>query len=375
MVSIKDKDFLKMWGVNPDVQMHIYYDESNNCRKFWLDEIKQDFNSAWDEDFVLAGVATEDEIKIDFEEIRSRFLLQKNAKELKSKTIYKGKDFLTCLDTKATTNLLDFIDDYGLFIHYQNVNNFFYTIVEILDSITNPSEIYDFGFDYFRMKSVLYNMLSERIEDVISVMIKYSYPNIQDTDIRGFCVDLLNLLRNRNEQNIEEKFISGMLRRAADSSSLLFIQNNEDFVTQSNYAEFYFDSITTFHKAFHHFDEELSIQEDAKRYLATDGSDNIKYEFLKSDECVLIQVSDMIAGLFGRMFSFINRTPRKNFRCVIKEMNNRQILNAARICSERIKSNNKNKGFLHSLTSIEIIENLDIFLLETEQEARMRNLL
>ena len=103
-----------MWGVNPDVQMHIYYDESNNCRKFWLDEIKQDFNSAWDEDFVLAGVATEDEIKIDFEEIRSRFLLQKNAKELKSKTIYKGKDFLTCLDTKATTNLLDFIDDLSL---------------------------------------------------------------------------------------------------------------------------------------------------------------------------------------------------------------------------------------------------------------------
>ena len=255
------------------------------------------------------------------------------------------------------------------------MNNFFYTIVEILDSITNPSEIYDFGFDYFRMKSVLYNMLSERIEDVISVMIKYSYPNIQDTDIRGFCMDLLNLLRNRKEQNIEEKFISGAIRRAADSSCLLFIQNNEDFVTQSNYAEFYFDSIITFHKVFHHFDEELSIQEDVKRYLATDGSDNIKYEFLKSDECVLIQVSDMIAGLFGRMFSFINRTPRKNFRCVIKEMNDRQILNAARICSERIKSNNKNKGFLHSLTSIEIIENLDVFLLETEQEARTRKLI
>ena len=364
-----------MWGVNPDEQMHIYYDESNNCRKFWLDGIKQDFNSAWDEDFVLAGVATEDEIEIDFEEIRSRFSLQKSTKELHSKTIYKGKDFLKCLNTKATINLLDLIDDYGLFVHYQNVNNFFYTIVEIFDSITTPSEIYDFGFDYFRMKSVLYNMLSERIKDVISVMIKYSYPNIQDKDIRGFFFFFLNLLRNRKEQNIEEKFISGMLRRAADSSSLIFIQNNENFVMQSNYAEFYFDSIRTFPRAFHHFDEELSIQEEVKKYLASDDSDNIKYEFLKSDECILIQVSDMIAGLFGRMFSFINRTPKKNFRCVIKEMNDRQILNAARICNERIKSNNKNKGFLHSLTSIEIIENLDLFLFETMHEAKNRKLI
>ena len=218
-------------------------------------------------------------------------------------------------------------------------------------------------------------MLSERIEDVISVMIKYSYPNIQDKDIRDFCMGLLNLLRNRREQTVEEKFISGMIRRAANSSSLLFIQNNEDFVTQSNYAEFYFDSITTFPKAFHHFDEELSIQEDVKKYLASDDSDNIKYEFLKSDECILIQVSDMIAGLFGRMFSFINRTPRKNFRCVIKEMNDRQILNAARICNERIKSNNKNKGFLHSLTSVDIIEKLDLFLLEAMHEAKDRNLI
>lgn len=364
-----------MWGVNPDEKMHIYYDESNNCRKFWLDEVKKDFNSSWDEDFVLAGVATEYEIEIDFEEIRSRFSLQKNSKELKAKTIYKGKDFLKCLDTKATTSLLNIIDDYGLFIHYQNVNNFFYTIVEILDSITNPAEIYDFGFDYYRMKSVLYNMLSEKIEDVILVMIKYSYPNIKNTDIRGFCMDLLNLLRNRKDQNIEEKFISGMIRRAADSSSLLFIQNNENFVTQNNYAEFYFNRITTFPKSFHHFDEELSIQGNVKKYLDTDDSANIKYEFLKSDECTLIQVSDMIAGLFGRMFSFINRTPRKNFRRVIKEMNDRQVLNATRICKERIKSNNKNKGFLHSLTSLEIIENLDLFLLEIMHEAKERDLI
>lgn len=353
-----------MWGVNPDEQMHIYYDESNNCRKFWLDEIKQDFNSDWDEDFVLAGVATESEIEVDFEEVRKRFSLQKNAKELKSKTLYKGKDFLSCLGTKATTNLLDFIYDYRLFIHYQNVNNFYYTIVEILDSITNPTEIYEFGFDYYRMKSVLYNMLSEKIEDVVTIMIKYSYPNIKDKDIRDFCLDLLYLLKNRKEQNIEEKFISGVIRRAADSSSLLFIQNNKDFIMQSNYAEFYCSSIITFHKSFHHFDEELSIQDDVKRYLAAEGCDNIKYEFLKSDECVLIQVSDMIAGLIGRMFSFINRTPRKKFRFVIKEMSDIQILNAARICSERIKANNKNRGFLHSLTSIEIIENLDIFCLK-----------
>lgn len=37
------------------VLKQIYYDESNNYRKFWVDDSKQQFNTDYTADFVLAG--------------------------------------------------------------------------------------------------------------------------------------------------------------------------------------------------------------------------------------------------------------------------------------------------------------------------------
>ena len=98
-----DKEFLSMWGVNTEEKLHFYYDESNNCRKFWLDSVKKDFNYDFRADFVLAGIASETDFQIPFEELKQRFGLQKNAVELKSKSLFRGKDFLQCMGTKKVT--------------------------------------------------------------------------------------------------------------------------------------------------------------------------------------------------------------------------------------------------------------------------------
>ena len=72
-----DKDYLSIWGVNTEEKMHFYYDESNNCRKFWLDSDKTNFNHDFRADFVLAGIATDKEYQIPFEELKQRFRLLK----------------------------------------------------------------------------------------------------------------------------------------------------------------------------------------------------------------------------------------------------------------------------------------------------------
>ena len=45
-----DQTYLDMWGINTNEEMFFYYDESNNCRKFWLDYDKTDFNHNPDAD-------------------------------------------------------------------------------------------------------------------------------------------------------------------------------------------------------------------------------------------------------------------------------------------------------------------------------------
>lgn len=365
-----DEAYFRMWGVNADEKMYIYYDESNNCRRFWLDANKEDFNADCYADFVLAGVASCEKIDISFDELRKRFRLQNNVTELKTKTLYRGKNFLECMNSKQTTILIDIINEFNLYIHYDHVNNFYYTIVEILDSITNPIEIYEFGFDYFELKSTLYNMLIHNIVSVRNTMIKYSYPNIKTDDIRGFCIELINSIDMRHNQKPDEKFVSGALKRAANATELTFIQNNTDYIMQDSFAEFYVSTIKRFPKSMHYFDEELSIQEEVKKTICyfNEGEGKDNYEFIDSQENTLIQISDLVAGILGKMFRFFNTTERKEFRGIVSAMTNQQLNNCLGIQKLRIKSDERNKGFLHSLAPINVLVNIDVFFDTVYQE-------
>lgn len=138
-----------MWGINNQTKYVFYYDESNNCRKFWVDDSKQQFNTDHTADFVLAGLVRKEEEKVE-----------------------------------------------------------------------------------------------------------------------AFCNGLLFLLGSRREMKEEEKFLAGMLARAAESDELVFLHDNEDYVMQENYAEFYTDPIRKYQKSRHIFDEETTVQDIVQNELS-----------------------------------------------------------------------------------------------------------
>lgn len=370
----RNKDYWNYWGVNTDEQLHFYYDETNNCRKFGLNPIKNDFNFDFRADFVLAGIASKTDFQIPFEELRQRFNLQKNIVELKSKSLFRRKDFLQCMGMKSVSALIQVFEDYDLYLHYLHVNNFFYTIVEILDSITDPAEIRDFGFDYFKLKTTFYNMLFPNIEKIIPIMIRYSYPNIKTQDIGAFCNGLLGSIDLRINQKPDEKFISGALKRASQSKEMIFIQNNEDLVMQEDYSLFYADPVLTFPKSIHHFDEELSIQSKVDDWILKHHNKKVKnYEFINSKQNTMIQISDVVVGLLGKMFIFVNSTPTKGMRKIVDELNDEQLCNCLLFNSLRSKSDLRNKGFLHSITAIGILDRLNLFFDLVSSEYKRRS--
>lgn len=369
-----DRDYLGLWGINPDEELHFYYDESNNCRKFILNSEKGSFNHEYTADFVLAGIATKNEFQIPFSELQTRFKLQNNVTELKSKSLFRGKDFLQCMNTKYATAYLYLFSEYDLFLHYSHVNNFFYTIVEILDSISSPQEMADFGFDYFNMKSTFYNMLEPNIENVIQIMITYSYPNIKTADIEGFCNGILNSIGFRYDQTPEEKFISGMLKHASKSNEMIFIQENKDFIMQENYSIFYVDPILKFKKSMHHFDEELSIQEEVAKNVSQFAKDLNNYEFINSKTNTMIQLSDLTAGLVARLISLINTTTQSKMHAIISELSDTQIDNCIAFNALRMKSNRHNPGLLHSSTAVGLWGKIDSFFNQVYSEHRKRNM-
>ena len=155
-----------MWGIDNKTKYVFYYDESNNCRKFWVDDSKQKFNKDYTADFVLSGLVRkeEDTVDVSFESFRKLLKLQGNVREIKFKKQYAKGDFLQCVKEKRLFETLSWIDKSPFYIHYTNVNNLYYTLVEIFDSIVKFDEISEFEYEYSKMKSVFYYMFKKKAD-------------------------------------------------------------------------------------------------------------------------------------------------------------------------------------------------------------------
>ena len=310
-----------MWGINNQTKYVFYYDESNNCRKFWVDDSKQQFNTDYTADFVLAGLVKKegDTVDVSLETFRKPLKLQGNVEEIKFSKLYAKGDFLQCVKEKRLFETLSWIDKSPFYIHYTNVNNLFYTLVEIFDSIVEPDEISDFEYDYFKMKSVFYYMFKGKADELQVLMFKYKYPNIQREDVEAFC------------------------------NELLFLHDNDDYIMQENYAEFYADPIRKYQKSTHIFDEETTVQDIVKKQIAQGKNMADNFKFVKSETNIFVQLSDVVAGILGKMFKYINSTSVNQRRKDIQSLSKIQVDNILLIDKLRMEADRENPGFLCSI--------------------------
>ena len=345
------QELCDMWGINNQTKYVFYYDESNNCRKFWVDDSKQQFNTDHTADFVLAGLVKKEEEKVEasLETFRKPLKLQANVKEIKFKKLYAKGDFLQCVKERRLFETLSWIDKSPFYIHYTNVNNLFYTLVEIFDSIVKPDEISEFGYDYFKMKSVFYYMFKGKADELQILMFQYKYPNIQRENVEAFFNDLLFLLGSRREMKEEEKFLAGMLARASKSDELVFLHDNNDYIMQENYAEFYADPIRKYQKSTHIFDEETTVQDIVKKQIAQGQHIEDNFKFVKSETDIFVQLSDVVAGILGKFFKYINSTSVNQRRKDVEGLSKLQVDNILLIDKLRMEADRENPVFLCSI--------------------------
>jgi len=150
------------------------------------------------------------------------------------------------------------------------------------------------------------------------------------------------------------------------NNKLVFIMDEKDNVLIDNLFKFYLRPIYTFVNSKHIFDEEVKIKELFEQYKFTYKNQNIYFKFLKSDENDLIQFSDVIIGLIGKMYEYINKN---NYIQIIKDLNylnNKQLKNIQILKKLINKSDDKCKGFIHTIESLSE-KNKFIFLLNIIQ--------
>ena len=333
-INVEDqKDTVwKLNGIKPfNEEMTFYYDESGNCRKFYLTDNGFNDPKAIKGDFVLAGIAHNGKsYEIDLVSLHEALEYKEGQKELKFKHLYHNSaDFVSFTGSKRATEFLEWLDKSGLYIHYSALNNLFYSLVDIVDSLweTHPMCIMYF----WDIKNALYDFTIEHQDEVIDILIRHTYPDVKDTV--SFCYELCALISEYNDDSIYNpgfflELFRQMLKAAGKMEKLPFIQDNEPNMLIKEYYLFYLERCEIFSKSIHIFDEEKAVENKLSNIqLYEHGKMLNHYKFVKSHENIFVQIADMIAGLLRRLFMFLDEKSIGEIKSLAEKLNENQISN------------------------------------------------
>lgn len=337
-------------GLEPyDETMTLFYDESGNCRKLSLTNNGVNSVDSLRGDFILAGVAYDGtDNSIDLSGLYQALEYKEGQKELKFKHLYHNSlDFCSFIKSRRLTAFLHWLHNSGLFIHYSALNNLFYALVDIVDSLW--ADFPQCTIYFWDLKNALYDFTVEHCSEIIELLFRYQYPCITQIDL--FCSELCNLISSYNvDSEPEAEFYLEMLRQMLKASGkkgkLVFAQNNVPYVLIKEYYQFYLERCIVFSHSKHYFDEEMSVQKQLCNIeLYENGQLINNYSFEKSHENVFIQISDMVAGTLRKLFTFLDGLSFTKTQQLSIELNEVQRHNFM-VILELISTSDKKSKFL-----------------------------
>jgi len=327
-----------------------FYDESNNIRKLWLDE--HDFNAPIDRDFILGGVMHFGrECKADVNELKNKLRLQKSVKEMKFKHISKSKDFLGCLSEPKVIMFLQWLYESDLYIHYANVNNLYWAIIDIVESIDECAYL----LFTFQMKNELYKIARANYSEFYQLLVMCKYPNVTGDDIKNLYRGVIDLIdRVPDELSFELEVLRQGMKAARRQNELTFLQGNESKTVLDSYFPMYLRPIGVFASSQHIFDNEYLIEGQFKKYdLFNNGKKINSFEFVNSKDNNLIQVSDCVVGLLGKYYTYINGIDMDEAHQMFETIDSEQKRTLELYANLIFKSENLTKVLFNSTESIE----------------------
>jgi hypothetical protein len=340
-----------------DEKLIFYYDETNNIGKFWLNDTGVNTTDALTKDFVLGGIAFEEDAYPDVNELINKLNLQK-ASELKSSNLFRGKGFLDIMGSKRTNTFLNWLNDSPLFIHYASLNNVYFALVDIIDSLflaypedffidwVNEKDAIDWMLD---VKDSFYRHTKEHLPETVKLFIKHNYPEIITDDVPSFCYDWIEQLNVNKNSELELRFIVQFLKRAKIDKELPLLKGNIPGILVRDYATSYLERIRIFKKSYHIFDRELSIEQKLSTVkIIENGEVCTRYRFEDSKNDRNIQVSDVFVGLMGKYFSFLNEMDERQMNETIRNLSPQQKENFKLLNAIVAKSDDKSRTLISS---------------------------
>jgi len=316
-----------------DKNYTLFYDESNNVRVLSLYDdqynIDKDKNQIASVNFILAGIAHRNNcVESDAENLVKNLKLQPTAKELKFNQVAKGS-FEKVLCSQKIQMILEWLLESDFYIHYFNLNMEYWAFIDIIDDafsyLIERNELQfnngihpRYYLDYH--KDALYKLIRLDKSKFLSLMSKFNYPNLKPGFAKKLIREVNKLLKENlryssiSKTNISKetqmafRSLSEMFDLCKNIPSLELTYNLDKDLLIDGFSVFYNDRSTKFKHSQHVFDDENTIEDDFNRLLGHDKKlSELDYKFIDSKDSVHVQLSDVVAGLFNKYFTFIDQ--------------------------------------------------------------------
>ena len=341
----------------PDKPYDFYYDETNNYRKVRLADVEIGFkdNKVLNDNYTLGGICIQQEKTLNTNQLITNLKLQKN-QELKSKTFFKERnDFVQCIEHPKLRLILDWVLD-NCYIHYLDIDAFYYSVIDIVDSICEPMIPNDL---IVAIKSELYVLLRKNILDFLYLCKCTGYPNVIDTNL--FCDGLINIIEQENdiaqelEYEQEEKhsfytmeIFKQLIKAKKKTGELIFLKDNIDKTIIDSFHYFRQQRCIVFETSKHIFDDETVDEENMNnnKMFLNNGKEHKNFEFKNSKALNELQISDIIIYLISKWLKFITFTATQDIECAITEMSDNGRENTRKLLQIIDKSDLESKYFI-----------------------------
>lgn len=281
-----------------------FYDETNNIRKLSMSSGK--FSVPDTHNFVLGGIVRElPPSNSDAEALIQSLSLQRTTKELKTKHIGTG-NFQSLIKSKKLKLILEWLNQHGYFIHFVNLNVVYWSVVDIIDSIIMAMNSHEMMAINGSLKSDLYELIKSDEEKWLDFLSQYDYPNVGKDYVKPFLGELVKILKEQVGENpvFRYKMLLDIFK-LEDVTELVFLDGNQNGVLIDNFLPFYLQPFWIFKNSSHTLDNESSIESALEGSTLTYQDETIEnYTFCDSKDDPHIQISDVIMGVFGKLFSF-----------------------------------------------------------------------
>ncbi len=277
---------------------------------------------------MLAGLAYKgDSCTANAADLITSLKLQKSVDELKFGQIASGT-FDAVLKSPQITQILKWILDSDLYVHYFNLSLEYWAFVDVIDDCVHhcvingklrlQNEEHWRTFLAFH-KDVLFRLVEVDKAKFLATIKKFDYPKIDGkerellesiADVANSRVDLL-LSSEQSKSTVEEissmSSLAELLLMSTDIDEMGLTYNGEPGMLVNGLTVFYQHRGKMFQNSVHVFDDEFSVEDEMEVLNKIQADGSFKYRFVDSLNSPLTQVSDVVAGLLGKYFEFIER--------------------------------------------------------------------